>query len=229
MHVLTWNLFHGRAVPEQPRSLSAEFAEAIAEVEWSVALLQEVPPWWAEHLARACSSDVRCVMTSRNCLLTARRAIADRRPDLIKSNGGGANVILVRPAAGAVAAHATRRLRLRPERRLLHAVRLAGGAFDGVWIGNVHAQVRPHDLTRADLSLAGSSLLRWSAGGPALLAGDLNVPDPRVAGFDDAGGHHVDRFLLHGPLAIPTIEVLERPGGLSDHKPVMAWVERTEL
>ncbi|MEI2702341.1 MAG: endonuclease/exonuclease/phosphatase family protein [Baekduia sp.] len=229
MHVLTWNLFHGRAVPEQPRSLSGDFVAALRELEWSVALLQEAPPWWAGHLAAACGSDVRSVLTSRNWLPGWRRAIAGRRPDLLKSNGGGSNVILVRPPAGTITAHASKRLRLRPERRVLHAVRLGGGAFDGVWIGNVHAQVRPHELTRADLALAGGSLLRWSAGGPALLAGDLNVPDPQVDGFADAGGHHVDRFLVHGALSIPTIEVLERPGDLSDHKPVMAWVERSEL
>jgi endonuclease/exonuclease/phosphatase family metal-dependent hydrolase len=81
-------------------------------------------------------------------------------------------------------------------------------------------------MTRADLDLAGRSLLRWSAGAPALLAGDLNVPDPRVDGFADAGGHRVDRFLVHGALSVPAIEVLERPGSLSDHKPVLAHIDR---
>jgi endonuclease/exonuclease/phosphatase family metal-dependent hydrolase len=40
--VLTWNLFHGRAVPEERRSLLAEFASRLASWEWDVALLQEV-------------------------------------------------------------------------------------------------------------------------------------------------------------------------------------------
>ena len=30
MLVLTWNLFHGRAVPDAPRALLAEFAEQLA-------------------------------------------------------------------------------------------------------------------------------------------------------------------------------------------------------
>ena len=46
MRVLTWNLFHGRSVPETPRSLLPEFTDEIAGWEWDVALLQEVPPWW---------------------------------------------------------------------------------------------------------------------------------------------------------------------------------------
>ena len=53
MRVLTWNLFHGRAVPDAPRSLRAEFAAAIAGWSWDVALLQEVPPWWPPELGRA--------------------------------------------------------------------------------------------------------------------------------------------------------------------------------
>ena len=46
MRVLTWNLFHGRAVPDAPRELLDEFAAQLAAWAWDVALLQEVPPWW---------------------------------------------------------------------------------------------------------------------------------------------------------------------------------------
>lgn len=123
--VVTWNLFHGRAVPPAGRPLLHEFAEALAGWAWDVALLQEAPPWWPAQLARACGAEVVVARTSRNAGLPLRRAIASRRPDLLKSNGGGCNAILVRPPLR-IDAHAVRRLRIRPERRVLHAVRVAG-------------------------------------------------------------------------------------------------------
>ena len=53
MRVLTWNLFHGRAVPPAGRDLRGEFAAALAGWDWDVALLQEVPPWWPPRARRA--------------------------------------------------------------------------------------------------------------------------------------------------------------------------------
>ena len=52
LRVLTWNLMHGRARPSAGRDLRPEFTAALAGWEWDVALLQEVPPWWPEPLAR---------------------------------------------------------------------------------------------------------------------------------------------------------------------------------
>jgi len=127
VRVLTWNLFHGRADPPAGRPLLHEFATTLAGWDWDVALLQEVPPWWPPLLARACGADARSARTSRNALLPVRRAIASRRPDLLKSNGGGADAILVRPPLR-ITAHGVRRLRVWPERRVVHAVRVAVGA-----------------------------------------------------------------------------------------------------
>src|ERR687896_730461 len=56
MRVLTWNLFHGRALPPAGRDLQPQFAAALAGWDWDVALLQEVPPWWPPALARACDA-----------------------------------------------------------------------------------------------------------------------------------------------------------------------------
>src|ERR687885_776291 len=114
LRVLTWNLFHGRSVPDAPRSLLGDFAARLAAWEWDVALLQEVPPWWPPALGRAAGASVRMALTSRNALLPLRRRIAEPRPDLLKSWGGGANAILVR--GGAVREHRGRRLRLIPQR-----------------------------------------------------------------------------------------------------------------
>ena len=61
LRVLSWNLYHGRADPPAGRPLFDEFAAMLAGWSWDVALLQEVPPWWAPQLARATDADERRV------------------------------------------------------------------------------------------------------------------------------------------------------------------------
>ena len=163
--VLTWNLKHGRAVPPAGRDLFDEFAAALGGWEWDVALLQEVPPWWPPLLASRLDAEQRLVLTSRNAGLPARRAIAVRWPDAIKSNGGGANAILVR--GDAIVEHRSRRLCLWPERRWVHAVRLHGA---GVWVANLHAGGPTRDAHRA-----ADSALRWAGEAPLVLGGDFNI------------------------------------------------------
>ena len=221
MRVLTWNLFHGRAQPSAGRDLQAEFALTLAGWDWDVALLQEVPPWWGPALARACDADERTVLTSRNSLLFLRRAIARRAPDLIASNGGGANAILVRRggAATQITDHRSVVLRRWPERRVCHAVALAGGP----WCANLHAQVHSAQRARADIDRAAAATLAWSGGGPALLGGDLNVREPAAAGFEQIGGRGVDHVLGHRLHAAGPAEFPER-GRLSDHAAVIVVV-----
>ena len=220
LRVLTWNLFHGRAVPPAGRDLKAEFAAALARWEWDVALLQEVPPWWPPALARACDADERCVLTSRNALLPLRRLVAERLPDVIKSNGGGANALLVRGAAGAIAEHRYVVLRRRPERRVCHAVRLA----DGTWVANLHAQVHSQERAQADIGRAAAAVLGWAGHSAAVvLGGDFNVRVPVAAGFEPLGGHGVDHVLGRNLRAAAPAAVPDR-GKLSDHAPVTVYV-----
>jgi endonuclease/exonuclease/phosphatase family metal-dependent hydrolase len=213
MRVLTWNLFHGRAVPGARRDLLPEFAQTLAAWDWDVALLQEVPPWWPPALARACSAQASTALTSRNALLPARRALATRWPDVIKSNGGGANAILVR---GEIVDERHTLLRRVPERRVCQAVRLD----DGRWCANLHAQVHSPRRAQRDIERAAAATLRWSGGGAALLGGDFNVRAPRAQGFDALGGHGVDHILGHGLAAAAPAEIPQR-GGLSDHAAVI--------
>jgi endonuclease/exonuclease/phosphatase family metal-dependent hydrolase len=221
MRVLTWNLFHGRAQPPAGHDLQPRFAAALAGWDWDVALLQEVPPWWPPALARACDAEARSALTSRNALPALRRAIARRAPDLIGANGGGANAILVRPAAGAIADHRRVLLRRWPERRVCHAVALRG---DGVvWVANLHAQVHSARRAQADIERAGDTLLAWAGDAPALLGGDFNVRAPVAPGFEPLGGHGVDHVFGRGWKAPGAPELPER-ANLSDHAPVIVCV-----
>ncbi|MEA2255213.1 MAG: hypothetical protein QOG35_1258 [Solirubrobacteraceae bacterium] len=214
MRVLTWNLFHGRSVPDARHGQLGAFAQRLASWEWDVALLQEVPPWWPAELARAAGASARSAPTSRNRLLPARRALADRRPDLMKSSGGGANAILVR--GDAILDHRVRTLRRWPERRVVHAVRLAGG----VWVANLHAQAHREQRAEDDVAIAAATVVTWSAGAPVVLGGDLNLRAPAVAGFAAVAGHSVDHVLVRGLEAAGPGRTLQR-GRLSDHAPLL--------
>jgi endonuclease/exonuclease/phosphatase family metal-dependent hydrolase len=216
VRVLTWNLKHGRAEPSAGRYLLSEFADALAGWEWDVALLQEVPPWWPSALGAAAGAAASSVLTSRNFGLALRRAAAVRWPDLIKSNGGGANAILVRGAE--IAGTARRRLCVWPERRQLHAV-----AAGGLWIANLHATAHDGPAAVREGDVAAATALRWAAGSPCVLGGDFNLRTLTLAGFEHAGGHDVDHVFVAGLRAGDPVEVLER-GTLSDHAPVRVSV-----
>ena len=208
LRVLTWNLFHGRSVPPAGRDLSDDFARALAGWEWDAALLQEVPPWWPAELCASIGCEHRAVLTSRNALLPLRRAIAVRWPDLIKSNGGGCNAILVRGEP--IAEHRMHRLSLWPERRWVHAVRLASG----IWIGNLHG-----GGTWGEVEHARERALEWAAGAPLVLGGDFNIHGLSLEGFMYAGGHEPDHVFAAGLEFAGEAEVLDH-GRLSDHAPV---------
>jgi endonuclease/exonuclease/phosphatase family metal-dependent hydrolase len=209
LRVLSWNLFHGRAVPGAGRDLLEAYAETLTGWEWDAALLQEVPPWWPDPLAEAAGASPFAVLTSRNAGLALRRAVALRWPDVIRSNGGGANAILLRGGLRGVEQRSAL-LRRFPERRRLHAVRLSNGA----WLGNLHAQGSAEEARRAGTLLSG-----WAgADAPAVLGGDFNRPDPDVTGFSVAARSGVDLVLARGWRG-ESDAVLER-GRLSDHVPV---------
>ena len=219
LRVLTWNLYHGRADPPAGRPLAAEFAATLAGWSWDVALLQEVPPWWPEPLARVCEAQAwRSVLTSRNELLWLRRGIAARRPDLLGSWGGGCNAILVR--GDAIAADAKLRLRWLPEGRWTHGVQLARR---GWWVVNLHAEASRRARARADVARTAEAALGWAGSGPLVLGGDFNVEKPSVAGMELVAGHHVDHIAVRGLVAAGPEQRLPH-GSLSDHVPLAVAV-----
>jgi len=210
VRVLTWNLYHGRAVPPAGRPLLAEYATTIAGWEWDLALLQEVPPWWPPIVAAAARAEHRTALTSRNSWLPVRRAIASRAPDLVKANGGGANTILARiPIDG----HRCVELTRWPERRVAHGVRLR----DGGWVANLHATLRPKTRSRADVELA---VATWADAERLVLGGDFNLRRVDAPGLEHIAGHGVDHVLARGWRCAPA-EVLDA-GELSDHRPLRA-------
>jgi endonuclease/exonuclease/phosphatase family metal-dependent hydrolase len=221
MLIVSWNLFHGRSLPAARRALLGRFAAQLAGWQWDVALLQEVPPWWPPALARASGAGYHAAMTSRNSLLALRRAIAVRNPELIKSNGGGCNAILSRSA---VAEHRTLRLRISPERRVAEMARLA----DGVCVANFHASTRV-ELAEEELRRLWRHALRFAAGEPLVLGGDLNLRTPSAPSADIAhvATRDVDHIFVRGLVAVGEAEVLRRDLAfedrrveLSDHPPL---------
>jgi endonuclease/exonuclease/phosphatase family metal-dependent hydrolase len=139
--------------------------------------------------------------------------IAVRWPDVIKSNGGGANTILVR--GDAIVEHRMRRLCIWPERRWVHAVRLHDA---GTWVANTHA-----GGPMRDARLAAETVLRWAGDAPVVLGGDFNIRQLALDGLACASGHDVDYVFVRGVEACGGAEVLDR-GRLSDHAPVAVTV-----
>lgn len=210
---------HGRSQPPSGRDLLDRFAAALADWEWDVALLQEVPPWWPAELAAALNAEFRLVLTSRNGLLGLRRAIATRMPDLIRSNGGGCNAILAR--RDRIVVHRTLRLRRLPEARWTHAARLACG----IWVVNTHGTADDETRALRDAQLTAASSLAWAGDEPLVLGGDFNLRELELDRLRHIAGRDVDHiFVATGLVPAGAAAVLDR-GTLSDHPPLAATLE----
>jgi endonuclease/exonuclease/phosphatase family metal-dependent hydrolase len=220
IRVLIWNLFHGRSVPPAGRTLLAEFSDRLSGWEWDVALLQEVPPWWPAPLAAAAGAEQRTALTSRNGALSLRRAVAERWPDVIRSNGGGANAVLSRIGLDD---HATLTLRRWPERRVAQLANVG----TGICVANYHASTRP-PLARDELLRLHAAAAEYAAGRPLVLGGDLNLRDPELP-MELAAAGTVDFIFAEGlrpqrPAEVPSRRLLQsgRELRLSDHRPLIA-------
>jgi endonuclease/exonuclease/phosphatase family metal-dependent hydrolase len=229
LRILTWNLFHGRAVPARGCDLAEEFAGMIAAWEWEVALLQEVPPWWPPRLARAAGANQHTALTSRNAGLALRRALAERWPDLMKSNGGGGNTILARQA---IVEHHTLRLRTRPERRVAQLARLR----DGTCVVNFHASARV-GLAEAELERLWDHALAFAPDAPLILGGDLNLRSPAApAHVAHLARRDVDHIFARDVTPCSEAELLDRGltvgeqrVELSDHVPLLVCADPDNL
>jgi len=222
LRVLTWNLFHGRALSRAGRDLEAQFTALIAGWPWDVALLQEVPPWWPPGMAAACGGEQRTALTSRNALLPIRRWVARRDPDLAKSNGGGSNAVLSRLP---IARSETLRLARRPERRVAQLLRLQ----DGTVIANHHGSTRV-PLAERELAELCAAALERSDGGAVIVGGDMNLRAPRPpTPLAPVAARDVDHIFAAraAPTGEPTLHgrTIALAGSrltLSDHPPLEA-------
>ena len=158
---------------------------------------------------------------AQRALAGVRRAVAVGWPDAIKSNGGGANAILVR--GDAIVEHRVRRLCLWPERRWVHAVRLHDA---GIWVANMHAAARPGTPQSPR-----ETALRWAGDAPLVLGGDFNIRQLALDGFACAGGHDVDYVFVRGLSAAvgrrrarPGPAVRSRAGGGHDRRRASATI-----
>ena len=239
---ITWNLFHGRDFPPDPRLFSwrsrllrvrernethvqvnrdlfGEFAQVIAGAGWDVILLQECPPRYAKRLAGICRAEGHRVLTSRNQLGPLRTALALANPDLVASNEGGSNLTLVRRRGplGAIAERREFALREgRPERRMMALTRTAAG----VCVANLHATSNLPAYTSAELPAAAERAIAWAGKDtPLLFGGDLNLrPAEHSAVFEELR----ERFGLVPPTAPSAIDhLLSR--GLEIVEPPQAW------
>ena len=264
--VLSWNLFHGRDFPpdralltwrsrllrsternathaQVNRSLREEFADWLSGRSWDLALLQEAPPRWLPELGRRCGASAAIALTSRNFGSRVRAAIADWNPDLIASNEGGSNQLLVRHP-GRIAE--VRRLTLArlPERRRMLWARVETKDGQALCVANLHASAGRPDAASAELVAAADTATAWAGPLPLVFGGDFNVrPERNPAVFETlesrfglrppTGPGAIDHVLARGldPEEAPrrlASEDREVAGPdrlrirLSDHAPVVA-------
>ena len=227
MRAVTWNLFHGRDKPpgrelytwrsrllrttersathvQVNRPLLTEFSGLLDSMEWQVALLQEAPPRWLAALGRATRASSALALTSRNWLAPVRWAVARRNPDLIASNEGGSNMVLVR-SPGAVEKVQRVTLTLRPERRTMLMARVRLPAGEPLAVASMHLSVPETGRSAGELVRAAEEAVRFARERPLLLGGDLNL---RAAEEPQAFEQVAQRFGLAGPTAPRAIDHL---------------------
>jgi endonuclease/exonuclease/phosphatase family metal-dependent hydrolase len=219
---ICWNLFHGRDNPpdrslrtwrsrflrfdesnsshvQVNRDLTSEFATLLAASAWDVALLQEVPPRFAEPLARACSAEAQRALTSRNTLAPIRALLARQNPDLMASGEGGSNLTLVR-VPGKLGGIAERReIAIHegmPERRSMAFTRTASG----VCVANLHATNDRPELASEDVFKAARAASEWAGDAPLLFGGDFNL---RPAEQPEVFARLASEFGLDSPPTAP--------------------------
>jgi endonuclease/exonuclease/phosphatase family metal-dependent hydrolase len=266
VRALTWNLFHGRDHPPDPslftkrsrflrvtergeryaqvnRLLRHEFTEVLARSEWEVALLQEAPPLWLRPLAADLGADSARALTSRNSLAPLRALAARLNPDLIASNEGGSNQLLVR-APWSIEEVRDQVVAREPERRVMLWARLREAGGRTLVVANVHGSVPSVPQAREQILAAAEAAVDWAGADPLLFGGDLNQRtrkhaetfaqlERRFGLAPPTPGNALDHLLVRGLEVVdgprelpPESRELPTPDGLllqlSDHPCVVA-------
>lgn len=233
--VRTWNVFHGNADPPRRAGYLRRMIELVTRDGPDVVCLQELPVWAVARIA-SWSGMHQFEAVARPPLWPGPLStwVTRAHQGFFRSGlSGQANAILVAPR------HAARDLgheRISDggrERRVVHAVRIAGAP--GVAVANLHASndfVRPA-VPRLEAARAAAFVEDAATPGDVVvLAGDFNVPDPLLAAYSRPGPG-IDDVLVRGASVLSVAawpEDRRRQNGvvLSDHPVVEATIEAGE-
>jgi endonuclease/exonuclease/phosphatase family metal-dependent hydrolase len=205
VRAVSWNLFHGRDVDESAsKPLLREFVQMLDSIEWDVALLQEAPPRWRAALASGLRAESAITLTSRNFGAPVRSWIADRWPNIIKSNEGGSNQLLVR-APWRIAEIREHTIARRPERRRMLWGRLVGPSGAGLAVANLHGSVDSVPGAGEQVLRAAELAVEWAGDLPLIFGGDVNL---RVTRQPEIFAALESRFGLAPPTARDAIDHL---------------------
>lgn len=220
--VRTWNLFHGRTVPETRRAHVERMVRLVTEDRPAVLCLQEVPVWALGRLSGWSGMTCLGAVTKRALLgplARAAQAIDARR---VRSPlTGQANAVLVAPSLD-VLASSRADVSGPGERRVCQVVRL-GPEGSALTVVNVHLSNRTPVAERQLAELAALVAGR----GSCVVAGDLNLQETGLIGFSPpvAGIDQVlvrDAAVVRGPERWPDERRRLDDVLLSDHAPVEA-------
>ena len=225
------------------RPLRDEFADWLAGRPWELAFLQEAPPRWLPDLGRRCGANGALALTSRNILGSVRAMIAEWSPDLIASNEGGSNQILVR-SPGRISEARRLTIARRPERRRMLWVRVEASCGRSLCAATLHTTADDRAAAAMEIEHAARCAVEWSQDLPLVFGGDLNLmPRQRPDVFEALAERYgfsrptepgaIDHLLARGlepvepPRRLPPAErEVAGPDGLrvrlSDHAPVVA-------
>ena len=227
--VRTWNVFHGNAHPPRRSGYLRRMIELVAADAPDVVCLQEVPVWALPRIddwsgMRRFDAVTRAPLWPGPFSKWVTRA----HQGFFRSGlAGQANAILVAPRHAATDLGHERISAHGRERRLVHAIRIAGA--NGVTVANLHASndhARPA-VPRIEAAQAAAFAERVATPGDVVvLAGDFNVVDPQLDGYSrpGAGIDHV-LVLAERPLSVvvwPRERRVQNGVVLSDHPVVEA-------
>jgi endonuclease/exonuclease/phosphatase family metal-dependent hydrolase len=233
--VRTWNVFHGNADPPRRAGYLRRMIELVTLDGPDVVCLQELPVWAIPRL-EGWSGMHRFEAVARPPLWPGPLStwVTRAHQGFFRSGlSGQANAILVAPRHAATDLGHERISEGRHERRVAHAVRIAGSP--GVAICNLHAS---NDFVRSEVPRAeagrAAAFVEAAAtvGDVVLLAGDFNVGDPLLEHYSRPVGG-IDHVLVRGADvtsvgAWPLERRRQNGVVLSDHPVVEATVEVEE-
>jgi endonuclease/exonuclease/phosphatase family metal-dependent hydrolase len=224
-------VFHGNANPPRRAGYLRRMIELVTLDGPDVVCLQELPVWAVARIASWSGMHYFAAVTRPPLWPGPLSTWVTRSHQGFFRSGlaGQANAILVAPRHAATDLGHERISEGGSERRVVHAVRIAG--TPGIAIGNLHASndfVRPEvpcaEAARAAAFVEGAA----TPGDVVVLAGDFNVGDPLLTAYSPPGAG-IDHVLVRGAAAsvVSWPPERRRQNGvvLSDHPVVEAQVE----